>query len=104
MSWFGKRRQQDKKEKPYDTEQAIAVISADLIFLEALTSRLVAELPLNKRYRLLEQLQSVISGLIVLPPPEWAPPSREQDFRDELRRRMRLLIEQTTNQPKPINR
>ena len=99
MGWFRKRRQQDakqdaKEEKPDET---IALIGARLTFLEALTSQLVAELPPERRNLLLEQLQKVVGGLIVLPPPKWVPPSREQDFRDELRRRIRVLIEHTTN-------
>jgi hypothetical protein len=95
MGWFRKRRQQDaKEEKPDET---IALIGARLTFLEALTSQLVAELPPERRNLLLEQLQEVVGGLIVLPPPKWVPPSREQDFRDELRRRIRVLIEHTTN-------
>ena len=94
MGWFRKRRQQDaKEEKPDET---IALIGARLTFLEALTSQLVAELPPERRNLLLEQLQEVVGGLIVLPPPKWVPPSREQDFRDELRRRIRVLIEHTT--------
>ena len=94
MGWFRKRRQQDaKEEKPDET---IALIGARLTFLEALTSQLVAELPPERRNLLLEQLQEVFGGLIVLPPPKWVPPSREQDFRDELRRRIRVLIEHTT--------
>jgi len=95
MGWFRKRRQQDaKEEKPDET---IALIGARLTFLEALTSQLVAEMPPERRNLLLEQLQKVVGGLIVIPPPTWVPPSREQDFRDELRRRIRILIEHTTN-------
>ena len=95
MGWFRKRRQQDaKEEKPDET---IALIGARLTFLEALTSQLVAELPPERRNLLLKQLQGVVGGLIVLPPPKWVPPSREQDFRDELRRRIQVLIEHTTN-------
>lgn len=95
MGWFRKRRQQaTKEEKPDET---IALIGARLTFLEALTSQLVAELPPERRNVLVEQLQKVVGGLIVLPPPKWVPPSREQDFRDELRRRIRVLIEHTTS-------
>ena len=94
MGWFRKRRQQDaKEEQPNET---IALIGARLTFLEALTSQLVAELPPERRNLLLEQLQEVVGGLIVLPPPKWVSPSREQDFRDELSRRIRVLIEHTT--------
>jgi len=95
MGWFRKRRQPDaKEEKPDET---IALIGARLTFLEALTSQVVAELPPERRNLLLKQLQKGVGGLIVLPPPKWVPPSGEQDFRDELRRRIRVLIEHTTN-------
>jgi hypothetical protein len=94
MKWFGKRHQQHA-EKPHDIEKAIAVISARLIFLETLTSQLVLDLPPKKRDHLLEQVQQAISGRLVFPPPEWVPASGEQDFRDELRRSMRIIIEKT---------
>ena len=99
MSWFRKGRRQDvKTEEPNNTEmeKAIAEISARLRFLEALTSHLAAELPPKKLDILLERLQEVVGDLVVVPPPEWVPPSREKDFDDELRSAMRLLIEQTT--------
>jgi hypothetical protein len=108
MSWFRKGRRQDvKTEEPNNTEmeKAIAEISARLRFLEALTSHLAAELPPKKLDILLERLQEVVGDLVVVPPPEWVPPSREKDFDDELRSAMRLLIEQTTHlKRRPINR
>jgi hypothetical protein len=108
MSWFRKGRRQDvKTEEPNNTEmeKAIAEISARLRFLEALTSHLAAELPPKKLDILLERLQEVVWDLVVVPPPEWVPPSREKDFDDELRSAMRLLIEQTTHlKRRPINR
>ena len=99
MNWFGKRRQQDaeKEQQPYDAEKAIAMISARLIFLEALTSRLVSELPPKKRDHLLEQVQAAIRGLTVFPSPEWVPPSGEQEFHAEMHRDLRLFIEKTNN-------
>ena len=73
--------------------------------MEALTSHLAAELPPKKLDILLERLQEVVGDLVVVPPPEWVPPSREKDFDDELRSAMRLLIEQTTHlKRRPINR
>jgi len=99
MNWFGKRNQQDaeQEEQPYDTEKAIAVLSARLIFLEALTSHLVSELPPKKRDHLLEQVQEAIRGLMAFPSPEWVSPSGEQNFRDEMHRDLRLFVEKTTN-------
>ncbi len=109
MALFGKRRQQGRdnvqKEEPKNMEKAIATISARLRFLEVLTSHLVAELPPKKRDALLEQVREVVDGLMVLPPPIYVSPPREQDFHDELRTAMRLLLEETANlKPRPINR
>jgi hypothetical protein len=61
MRLFGKRRQEErdnvKAKELDDMEKAIAVISARLRFLEALTSHLVVELPPKKRDSLLEQVR-----------------------------------------------
>ena len=100
MGLFGKRRQEErdnvKTKELDDVEKAIAVISARLRFLEALTSHLVAELPPKKRDSLLEQVREVVGGLEVLPPPTHVPPGREQEFYNELSRAMQVLIEKTT--------
>lgn len=103
MGLFGKRGQQQRGNND-GTETAIAVISARLTFLQTLTSHLVAELPARKRDLLLEQLRDAIGGLMLLPPPVWVPPAGEQDYRDELRRDMELLIEKAANLAKPMNR
>lgn len=103
MGLFGKRGRQ-QRDNDHDTETAIAVISARLTFLQALASHLVAELPARKRDLLLEQLREAVSGLILLPPPVWVPPAGEQDYRDELRRDMELLIEKTANLARPMTR
>jgi hypothetical protein len=109
MGLFGKRRQQEldhaQNEARYDSENAIAVISARLRFLEAFTCDLVAELPIAKRDRLLQQLQDLIGELKVLPPPPHAPPGKELEFRTELGNALHVFIEKTNNaKPKPINR
>jgi hypothetical protein len=107
MSLFGKRRQEErdnvKTKELDDVEKAIAVISARLRFLEALTSHLVAELPLKKRDSLLEQVREVVGGLEVLPPPSHVPPGRKQEFRNELRSAMQVTIEKTTTR-RPTDR
>ena len=109
MGLFGKRREQERdnvqNEERYDIENAIAVISARLRFLEALTWELVAELPPTKRDRLLEQLREVVGELKILPPPIHVPPGREQEFHNVLSSALHVLIEKTTNlKPRPINR
>jgi hypothetical protein len=108
MSWFRKGRRQDvKTEEPNNTdvEKALAEMSARLMFLEVLTSHLAAELPQKKLDVLLERLQEVVGDLVVVPPPEWVPPSREMNFDDELRSAIRLLIEKTTHlKRRPTNR
>jgi hypothetical protein len=107
MGWFGKRRQEEhdnvKMKEVDEMEKAIAVISARLRFLEALTLHLVAELPPKKRDSLLEQVGEVVVGLKVLPPPSHVPPGREQEFYNELNRAMQVLIEQATKR-RPTNR
>jgi hypothetical protein len=98
MRLFSKRAQQGyehPKEEPDDIAKAIALISARQTFLEALTSQLVAELPPKKRDNLLQQLREVVRGLTLLPPPIHMQSHREQDFYDELRRVMQILIEKT---------
>jgi hypothetical protein len=100
MDLFGKRRQQErdslKANEPHDMEKALAVISARLRLLEALTSHLVAELPPKKRDGLLRQVREVVGGLKIFPPPTHVPPGREQEFRNELSSAMQVLVEQTT--------
>jgi hypothetical protein len=107
MGLFGKQRQEErdnvKTKELDDMEKAIAVISARQRFLEALTSHLVAELPPKKRDSLLEQVREVVGGLEVLPPPTHIPPRRAQEFRNELRSAMQIMIEKTTNR-RPIAR
>jgi hypothetical protein len=107
MGLFGKRRQEErdnvKAKELDDMEKAIAVISARLRFLEALTSHLVAELLPKKRDSLLEQVREVVGGLKVLPPPTLVPPGREQEFHNELSSAMQVLIEQTTKR-RPTDR
>jgi hypothetical protein len=102
MGLFGRRRQQER-DNVNDMEKAIAVISARLRFLEALTSHLVAELPPKKRDSLLEQVREVVGGLEVLPPPTHVPPGREQEFHNELSSAMQVLIEKTTKR-RPTDR
>jgi hypothetical protein len=97
MSFFWKRRQQEKEER-YDMDKAITAISARLRFLEALTAELVAELPPTKRARLLQHLREVVRELKILPPRISVPPSKEQEFHDELHRAVEVLIE--NNEPK----
>lgn len=109
MGLFGKRHQEEhdyRSEKRDDNraEAALAIVSGRLTFLQALTSHLVAELPPKKRERLLEELREVVSGLMALPPPAWVPPRGEQDYHDEIRRDLELLIEKTANLTKPIIR
>jgi hypothetical protein len=107
MGLFGKWRQEErdnvKTKELDDMEKAIAVISARLRFLEALTSHLVAELPPKKRDSLLEQVREVVGGLKALPPPTHVPPGREQEFHNELSSAMQVLIEKTTKR-RPIDR
>jgi hypothetical protein len=109
MGLFGKRRQAGRddvqNEERFDMENAIAAISGRLRFLEALTCELVAELPQTKRDRLLQQLRDVVGELKVLPPPEYVPPGREQEFHYVLGSTLQVLIEKTSNlKPRPINR
>src|SRR5437868_13903202 len=108
MGWFGKQRQEErdnvKTKELDDIEKAIAVISARLRFLEALTSHLVAELPPKKRDSLLEQVREVVGGLTALPPPTHVPPGREQEFHSELSSAMKVLIEQQTTKRSPTHR
>ena len=102
MGLFGRRRQQER-DNVNDMEKTIAVISGRLRFLEALTSHLVAELPPEKRDGLLEQVREVVGGLEVLPPPAHVPPGRAQEFQNELRSAMQVVIEKTTNR-RPTDR
>jgi hypothetical protein len=95
MSVFWRRRQQerDNMEKRYDMAEAITTISARVRFLEALTADLVAELPPNKRDRLLLHLGEVVRELQVFPAPRSVPPGKEQEFHNVLRSAMQVLIE-----------
>lgn len=99
MGLFGKWRQQERDNRKTkeldDIEKAIAVISARLRFLEALTSHLVAELPPKKRDSLLEQVREVVGELKALPPPAHVPTGTEPEFHKELRSAMQILIENT---------
>ena len=105
MGLFGKWRQQEgapekTEEQAIDLVKAIAVIGARQAFLQALTWHLVTELPPKKRDYLLEELQEAVRGWMILPPPVYVSSHTEQDFRDELRRAMQILIEKSTR-PKP---
>jgi hypothetical protein len=103
MSWFGKRRQQGPAlDEEIDLEKAIAEISARQAFLQALTFRLVAELSPKKRDSLLEELQEVVPLLMLCPPP-YVSSHKEQDFKDEVRHAMQVLLEWTTR-PKPTRK
>jgi hypothetical protein len=86
MGLFGRRRQEERHNVKTldDLEKAIAVISARLRFLEAITPHLLAELPPKKRDSLLEQVREVVGRLEVLPPPTHVPPGREKEFHNEL--------------------
>jgi hypothetical protein len=96
MGLFGKWRSDNVKTKELDDiEKAIAVISARLRFLEAVTSHLVAELPPKKRDSLLEQVREVVGELKAFPPPTHVPAGREQEFHNELRSAMQVLLENT---------
>jgi hypothetical protein len=97
MALFGKRDDQERApEETVDVEKAIAAIGARQAFLEALTLHLVTELAPKKRENLLGQLQDVVSGLMIRPPPLYVSSRTEQDFRDELRRATQILIEKST--------
>jgi hypothetical protein len=97
MSFFWKRRQQDRdnteKEQRHDMERAITAISARLKFLEALTAELISELPPTKRARVLQNLRQFVREQKILPPPTSVPPDKQQEFHDELRRAVDILIE-----------
>jgi hypothetical protein len=105
MIFFWKRRQQQRdnleKEERYDMDKAITAISGRLRFLEALTADLVAELPPAKRDRLLQHLREVVRELKILPPPIAVPPGKEQEFHDELRRAVEVLIENSETKVRP---
>ena len=98
---FFKRRQQERDkvqiEEHYDVENAVAEISARIRFLEALMCELVVELSPNKRDRLLQQLEEVVAGLKILPPPVHVPPGREQKFHTELSSALQVLVERMKN-------
>jgi hypothetical protein len=96
MGLFGKWRSNNMKTKELDDiEKAIAVVSARLRFLEAVTSHLVAELPPKKRDSLLEQVREVVGELKAFPPPTHVPAGREEEFHNELRSAMQVLFENT---------
>ena len=103
MIFFWKRRQQqrDNLEERYDMHKAITAISGRLRFLEALTADLVAELPPAKRDSLLQHLREVVRELKILPPPIAVPPGKEQEFHDELRRAVEVLIENSETKVRP---
>src|SRR5262245_4825565 len=109
MGLFGRWREQERDnvqiEERYDIENAIAVISARLRFLEALTCELVAELPPTKRDRVLQQLREVVGELKIFALPSHVPPRREQEFHKILSSALQVLLERTSNlKPRPINR
>jgi hypothetical protein len=97
MSFFSKWRQQEhentEKEERHDMDKAITTISARLKFLETLTAELVAELPPTKRARILQNLREAARGQMIFPPPTSVPPGKEQEYHDELRRAVEVLIE-----------
>jgi hypothetical protein len=97
MSFFWKWRQQERdnteKEERYDMDKAITTISGRLRFLEVLTVELVAELPPTKRARVLQNLRKVVREEKIFPPPISVPPGKEQEYHDELRRAVEVLIE-----------
>lgn len=99
MSFFWKWRQQARdnteKEERHDMERAITTISARLTFLEALTAELIAELPPTKRARVLQNLRQFVGEQKIFPPPISVPPDKEQEFHDELRRAVKILIEKS---------
>jgi hypothetical protein len=104
MNFFWKRRQEPdntEKEPRYDVEKAITAICGRLRFLEVLTADLVAELPPAKRDRLLQHLREVVRELKILPPPIALPPGKEQEFHDELRRAVEILIENSDTKVRP---
>ena len=99
MSLFGRRLKKQRappKEEAADLGKAIAAISARQRFLDALLLELVKELSAKKRENLLVQLKEDIGGLAVLPPPNYVPSGNQQDFQDELRRAMKVLVEKAT--------
>ena len=107
MGLFGKWRQRERTpaqeepaltEKINDAEKEMVAIRARQTFLEVLTLLLVTELPPKKREALMEKLQERVRGLIVMPPPAYIPPHRQDDFHEELRRIMQVFIERTPGQ------
>ena len=97
MSFFSKWRQQERenteKEERHDMDKAISTISARLKYLETLTAELVAELPPTKRARILQNLREAAREQKIFPPPTYVPPGKEQEYHDELRRAVEVLIE-----------
>jgi len=99
MGLFGKRHQEEHvppKEEAANVGKAIAAISARQRFLDTLLLELVMELSPKKRDHLLAQLKEEIAGLMILPPPDFVPPENRQDFQDELRSALKVLIEKAT--------
>jgi hypothetical protein len=101
MRFFWKWRQQEHnniddslhKGVRHDVEKAITRISARLKFLEAFTAELAAELPANKRTRVLQNLREVVREQKIFPPPTYVPPGDGQEYYDEMRRAVEVLIE-----------
>lgn len=101
MRFFWKWRQQERdnmddslqKGERHDMEKAITRVSARLKFLEALTAELFAELPPTKRARVLQNLREVVREQKIFPPPTSVPPGKEQEYHDEIRRAVEVLIE-----------
>jgi hypothetical protein len=97
--WKWHRQERDnrddsrQKDERYDMEKAITRVSARLKFLEAFTAELVAELPPTKRARVLQNLREVVREQKIFPPPTSVPPGKEQEYQDEIRRAVEVLIE-----------
>jgi hypothetical protein len=99
MRFFWKGRQQERDniderlQKDERYEKAITRISARLKFLEAFTTELLAELPPTKRARVLQNLREAVREQKIFPPPTSVPPGKEQEYHDEMRRAVEVLIE-----------
>ena len=99
MRFFWRWRQQerdnrdDRLQKDDRYEKGITRVSARLKFLEALTIELLAELPPNKRARVLHNLREAVREQKIFPPPTSVPPGKEQEYHDEMRRAVEVLIE-----------
>jgi hypothetical protein len=99
MRFFWRWRQQERDnmdDRPQNDdryEKAITRVSARLKFLEAFTIELLAELPPTKRARVLQNLREAVREQKIFPPPTSVPPGKEQEYHDEMRRAVEVLIE-----------